>query len=301
MAFSNSDKRSGLLSAAAIFAMSVFLMVGASAQDVPPQSSTPRRPSRASQSLPPTETPQSYTPEQVEHGKKLFSAHCSFCHGRDLRGGESGPDLTRSNLVAQDVRGDKIGVVVRTGRVEKGMPQFELSDSDLLGIVAFIHTGKIEAESELGSRRVVLAADLRTGDSDLGMKYFNGAGHCVACHSPTGDLAGIANRLEGLQLLRRMLNPGDRGEGIPGVSAMTRVIPTSVSVVLPSGQTISGEMAYRDEFTIALIDSTGRYRSWSTSEVRYTVKDPLETHWEQLGKYTDADIHNLFSYLETLR
>jgi cytochrome c oxidase cbb3-type subunit 3 len=60
-------------------------------------------------------------------------------------------------------------------------------------------------------------------------------------------------------------------------------------------------MAYRDEFTIALVDSTGHYRSWSTSEVRYTVKDPLETHWEQLGKYTDADIHNVTAYLARLK
>jgi hypothetical protein len=38
-------------------------------------------------------------------------------------GGESGPDLTRSKLVAEDVDGDKIGDVVRNGRPDKGMPQ----------------------------------------------------------------------------------------------------------------------------------------------------------------------------------
>lgn len=283
------------------FAITFLLTVAAAAQNVPPQNPTPRRPSRASQEIPPTETPQSYAPEQVEHGKALFSAHCSFCHGRDLRGGESGPDLTRSILVAQDVKGDKIGVVIRTGRVDKGMPRFDLPDQDVAGIVAFIHTEKTKAESEIGNRRTVLAADLRTGDAELGMKYFNGEGRCVTCHSPSGDLAGIGNRLEGLQLFRRILNPGDRGEGIPGVSAITHTVPSTVSVLLPSGQSVSGELAYRDEFTIGLIDSSGRYRSWSTRGVKYTVKDPLQAHWDQLGKYTDADIHNLFSYLETLR
>ena len=67
-------------------------------------------------------TSQSYPPAQVQAGQRVFSAQCGFCHGRDAMGGDSGPDLTRSTLVAEDVRGDKIGAVVRNGRVEKGMP-----------------------------------------------------------------------------------------------------------------------------------------------------------------------------------
>src|SRR5713101_9264316 len=67
----------------------------------------------ASQPLPPTVTPQSYPAEQVRAGQPLYVARCAFCHGRDAAGGESGPDLTRSMLVAEDVRGDKIGPTVR--------------------------------------------------------------------------------------------------------------------------------------------------------------------------------------------
>ena len=57
-------------------------------------------------------------------GKSLFARDCAFCHGRDAAGGESGPDLTRSRLVARDVRGDKIRAVVHDGRIEKGMPAY---------------------------------------------------------------------------------------------------------------------------------------------------------------------------------
>jgi cytochrome c oxidase cbb3-type subunit 3 len=35
--------------------------------------------------------------------------------------------------------------------------------------------------------------------------------------------------------------------------------------------------------------------------VQYTVHDPLQRHRELLSKYTDADMHNLFAYLETLQ
>jgi cytochrome c oxidase cbb3-type subunit 3 len=58
---------------------------------------------------------------------------------------------------------------------------------------------------------------------------------------------------------------------------------------------------FRDEFTIAITDSAGYYRSWSTSEVKVTIKDPLQAHAELLPKYSDADIHNLFAYLQTLK
>src|ERR1700733_14388960 len=75
-----------------------------------------RNSSPASQPPPQTGTPQSYPPEQVQAGKPLFSAQCGFCHGRDAAGGETGPDLTRSALVAADLRGDRIGPVVRNGR-----------------------------------------------------------------------------------------------------------------------------------------------------------------------------------------
>src|SRR5206468_2214851 len=50
-------------------------------------------------------------PEQVRAGEPLFSARCGFCHGRDAAGGEGGTDLTRSALLGEDIRGDRIGPV----------------------------------------------------------------------------------------------------------------------------------------------------------------------------------------------
>ena len=157
--------------------------------------------SPASQAPPRTVTPQSYPREIVVTGQSRFVDECSFCHGRDAAGSETGPDLTQSDLVAQDRDGDKIGPVVRNGRVEKGMPAIRLSDADLAATVAFIKTRKA------GARRSVAPADLETGSADAGRDYFNGAGRCATCHSPAGDLAGVGNRLKGLELLRRMLYP----------------------------------------------------------------------------------------------
>jgi cytochrome c oxidase cbb3-type subunit 3 len=236
--------------------------------------------------------------EQIQAGKALFASQCSFCHGRDAGGGESGPDLTASPLVEQDVHGDKIGVVVRNGRVAKGMPAFgNVDDQQLAALVAFIHDRKANAKE--GRRRTVDVADLQTGNAEAGMRYFNGAGGCAKCHSASGDLAGIGGRVQGLELLKRMLyRENERAEGRSADSS--KATPTA-TITFASGQTVSGKLAYRDEFTIGVIDSSGWYRSWPVTEVKFTVTNPLEAHVEQLGKYTDEDIHSVLAYLETLR
>ncbi len=190
-----------------------------------------------------------------------------------------------------DVDGDKIGPVVRNGRPDKGMPRFDRSDQQIASLVAFIHTQQKNAlaggRRGSGGRKGVDAADLQTGNVEAGKQYFNGAGGCATCHSPTGDLAGIASRYQGLELEEQMLYP--------------KHAKSKVTVTLASGQTITGVLAYLDEFTVGLVDATGSYRSWRTADVQYKVDAPVSAHVELFSKYTDADVHNLMAYLQTLR
>jgi cytochrome c oxidase cbb3-type subunit 3 len=141
-----------------------------------------------------------------------------------------------------------------------------------------------------GGRRAVDVSDLQTGNAEAGKAYFAGA--CSRCHSPNGDFSGIAKRLEGLELLKRMLYPALAD----GAASRARV-----TVTRASAEIVSGTLAYRDEFTIALTDSSGAYRAFSAHEVKFSVDDPLQAHVEQLGKYTDDDMHNVLAYLQTLR
>jgi len=224
---------------------------------------------------------------QSATGESLFVQNCAFCHGRDTGGGETGPDLTRSKLVADDVGGDKIGPVVLNGRQEKGMPRFKLGDQELKDLAAYIHAQKKIAESQKGGRRGVDVSDLQTGNADDGKKYFNGAGKCAGCHSPTGDLAGVAARYQGLKLEERMLYPH-------GAAA-------NIEVTLTSGEKLAGKVAYQDEFTIGLRDSNGWYHSWPTSSVKFKIDAPADAHAELLAQYSDDDVHNLMAYLQTLR
>jgi cytochrome c oxidase cbb3-type subunit 3 len=229
---------------------------------------------------------QTFPPAQVEAGQNAFLQQCAFCHGKDTGGGEDGPDLTRSKLVGADKNGDQIGPVVRAGRPATGMPRFTVSDQELAALVAFIHTQRTIAESQNGKRKGVETADLKTGNVAAGKQYFNGPGKCASCHSPTGDLAGVAKRNDGLKLMERLMYP--------------RGAKSKMTVTTASGETITGEAAYQDEFNVALRDSSGHYRSWPASKVTVKIDDPAEAHVELLSKYTDTDIHNLMAYLLTL-
>jgi cytochrome c oxidase cbb3-type subunit 3 len=238
--------------------------------------------------------PQDYPAAQIDAGRVRFGSQCGFCHGRDAAGGTGGTDLTRSALVAEDVRGDRLVPAIRSGRPAQGMPAFALPDSDLLAIVAYIHDRKRQADGESGGRRSVDPSDLQTGSAVAGRRYFDLA--CTRCHSATGDLAGVATRHQGLALLQRMLYPSSAGRGADPSRA-----PQTVTVTVGPGTVVTGRLAYRDEFTIALRDGSGWYRSWPASQVTFSVDDPLEAHVEQLGKYTDADMHDVLAYLQTLR
>lgn len=253
-----------------------------------------RAASPAADDIPVARVPQDYPAALVEQGSTIFAAQCGFCHGRDARGGASGADLARSELVAEDVRGDRIGEVLRAGRPDVGMPAFaSLASGDVDAIVAFIHDQQQRAQSEEGGRQAVAVDDLLSGDAERGRDYFDD--NCTACHSADGDLAGIASRMQGLRLLQRMLYP----QGGAGPNAAR--VQSTVAVTTSNGDRVSGALVFQDEFVVALRDDTGRYRSFATSEVTFTVDNPLAAHIEQLARYTDRDMHDLITFLHTLR
>jgi len=242
----------------------------------------------ASTAPPPTVTPQSYPADQVQTGQARFASQCGFCHGRDLLGSDTGPDLTRSLLVAQDLRGDKIGPLVKAGRVDKGMPSFDVNDADLAAIVAYIHDQKVKMDALIGGRRSVDVAQLQTGNAEAGRNYFDA--NCSTCHSATGDLAGVGMRFQGLPLLQRMLYPTGRGVAAPKVTV--QVTPQEI---------VTGTLVSQDEFTISVTDAGGMRRNFAADAVKFTVDDKLSAHLDQIGKYTDNDMHNVLTYLQTLQ
>jgi cytochrome c oxidase cbb3-type subunit 3 len=264
-----------------------ILAPGIFGQGRPPSTQSPASPPR-----PKIATSQTYPAAQVKEGEVRFGGQCGFCHGKDAAGGESGPDLTRAELVAQDNHGDKLKPVIRSGRTNAGMPAFpSLTEEDLNAIVAFVH-GQMDKFAQLGGgRRSVEPSDLATGNAAAGKDYFQGQGKCASCHSATGDLAGIGKRLQGLNLMRRMLYP----TGAPGTTS------ARATFQLSAGQTVVAPVVADDEFSVTVLDPLGARQTYQRSAVKVKIDDPLSAHFDQLGKYTDRDMHNVYAYLETLK
>jgi cytochrome c oxidase cbb3-type subunit 3 len=219
-------------------------------------------------------------------GKAVFQQNCGFCHGQDARG-TSGPDLIRSPLVNHDAGGDLIGQVVHNGRPDKGMPAFNLPDSQVHQIAAFLHQ-QAKLASTVASR---IPADypleqLLVGDAGAGREYFHGAGKCAECHSPTGDLAHIASKYKPMELQSRIAFP---------YGAKTTAVVTE-----SSGRQFTGEVVYADEFFVTVL-SNDRRRTWDRRTAKIELRDPLAAHVALLTQYTDKDIHDLFAYLESLK
>ncbi len=224
-------------------------------------------------------------------GEKLYTPNCAFCHGARANGAEA-PDLVRSTVVLHDDKGEMVGPVVHQGRPERGMPAFPaFTEAQLSDIAEFLHM-RVEQSANRGLYQI---KDVLTGNAKAGEAYFNGAGKCAGCHSVTGDLAHIGSKLQPADLQQTFLYPGARFD-----SASNRV--PHVTVTLPSGQTLAGNLKRLDDFSVSFYDASGEYHSMEiTHGTKVEVEDKLAAHRRLLDQYSDADMHNLTAYLSTLK
>lgn len=240
----------------------------------------------------------------IERGRELLVAQCGFCHGSNARGGQSGPDLTRSGLVQDDEAGRQLGAFLRTGRPDRGMPAFNLTEGQLADLATFLHATIYLASN----RRLYQILDVVTGDPKAGEAYFNGPGKCSSCHSVSGDLKGIGAKYDPATLQNRFVMPrGGRGAAPPGSPPPPPYLDKNavkITVAWPSGQSFSGAMVRVTDFDVTLYDpSTEQLRTWlrSGDAPKIAVMDPLQAHVDLWTKWTDADMHNMTAYLAGLK
>ena len=222
----------------------------------------------------------------AKKGEPLYKQNCSACHGDNARGAQ-GPSLVRSVSVLHDEKGEEIGPIVKAGR--PGMPPFPaLSQDDIYSLSQYL-----KLQVELAANRGTYGqsyGDLRnkvTGDPKAGEGFFKA--NCTACHSATGDLAKTGSKFQqAAQLQQRFLWPATQG-------------PAKVTVTTANGTKVTGTVSRDDDFTISLYDAAGEYHNWPRDKVKVETTDTLQGHRALLGKYSNADIHNMTAYLVTLK
>jgi len=235
-------------------------------------------------------------PAAVARGKALYGVNCQFCHGADIRGGDGGPSLLRSGVVLDDKQGELIAPVVQNGRTDRGMPKFAFSTEQVADVAAFLHTFRAAGYDESRQK----PPSIVVGDAKAGEAYF--AARCGSCHSASGDLRGLASKIQDPRLLQQTwLMPGSGGGR--GSAPPVTVPPATVVVTTGSGEKIEGVLDRIDDFSVSLRTDAGEHRSFRLSgdSPKVEIKDPLQAHMNLLRTYTDADIHNLTAYLVTLK
>ena len=223
----------------------------------------------------------------ADRGKTTYIAECITCHGPRARGTETGADLIRSLVVLRDRYGNEIGPFLKKGHaMQSGRPSANLTQGQIEELSHFL---KQRFAETLRSSPTYRVQDVLTGDAKAGVEYFNGAGKCNTCHSPSGDLAGIGKKYDPPTLQQRFLFP-------------QRTKPITIKVTPPAGAPVSGSLVRIDDFNVSLRDASGEYRAWKrTQQLKIERSDPYSTHVELLDKYTDKIIHDVVRYLETLK
>jgi cytochrome c oxidase cbb3-type subunit III len=238
-------------------------------------------------------------PAIVARGKTLFEINCRSCHGADLRGGDmGGPNLLRSPAALGDLHGELIVPIIHGSRQKMGMPAIGINQADAEAVSAYVRS----VVGGIGVQGMPPASEhedpsILVGNAQRGKVYFDSK--CAGCHSPEKDLKGLASRITDQKRLQSTWVAGGRESEGPGPGRT----PTA-EVVLPSGETVSGQVVHLDEFLLTLQLADGTQRSivrTSTTEPKITIHDPLEKHRELLTQYNDNDIHDVTAYLVTLK
>ena len=249
----------GILSIVAI-APGIVIAQGSEGQvERPPtQSPASRRPLK-------TVTPQTYPIEQIQAGGVRFSSQCGFCHGRDAAGGETGPDLTRSKLVAEDHRGDKIGPLVRTWTSRTGYAGFQPERCGF-GRDRRFHP-RPEDQVRSAGRRASLGGRRGPGDRRCRSR--------ASLFQRSGRMLRVSFRY-GRSGWNRLPISRDwlccNACSIPADGPLRRA--RKLRCALPSGETVVAPLASEDEFTIVVLDPSGARQSYEKSSVKFQDRKP---------------------------
>lgn len=241
----------------------------------------------------------------ADRGRSVWASECVTCHGAQARGTDIGPNLVRSVIVLHDRYGSELGPFLKKGhRTQSGKPSASFTEAQAVDLAHFLRQ---RVNETLRGSPIFQVQDILTGNATAGAAFFNGPGKCTACHSITGNLAGIASRMSPVDVQQRMLFPGGRGGragagGAGGGAPAPNPNAVTVTLTPAAGAPMSGVLVQMDDFYVTFRDASGAVRVVKRAPTLKVVKtDPLQAHRELLDTITDKNIHDLVAYLVTLK
>jgi cytochrome c oxidase cbb3-type subunit III len=240
-------------------------------------------------------------PATVARGKTAYMANCAYCHGDDARGGANGgTNLLRSDNMMRDRDGELLGPFLKSSTLNEH--KFNFTAEQVTDIATFIHEFKINSRDPGRMRPPTVVV----GDAKAGQAYFQSK--CASCHSVTGDLQGIASRIDDPRNLQQtwlmpLLLGARPGGGMQIASAGSKVPPVTITVTQQNGEKVEGNLGRIDDFIVTLTQPDGTTRSFRREgdTPKVEVHDPLKPHKDLLPVYTDKNIHDVTAYLVTIK
>lgn len=225
------------------------------------------------------------TAQDIDDGGRVFQSTCANCHGPD--GDEvAGIDLGRGIFRRAKTDQDLIQII-RTGVAGTAMPASDMPVPQAEQIVAYLR-------SVAATKRSVSAA----GNLERGKAVFDGKGACATCHRVNGTGARLGPDLSNVGQLRRAMeletSVVDPGQEILYTNRTYRV-------VTKDGATVTGRLLNLDSFTVQMLDSKERLRSFEKANLRdfgFVDASPMPSYRDKLNAQELADV---VSYLVSLK
>lgn len=226
-----------------------------------------------------------YAASDIENGARQYTNNCVYCHGPE------GDQIPGINLLQGKFRrtlsDDDIARTIREGIPGTGMPAQNMNEGTARTIVAYLR-----------SSAAAPVATLTGGNAARGKAIFEGKGGCTACHraggvgSRTGpDLSDIGALHRAIDLEKSLIDPG------------AVILPQNryVRVVTKDGSTVTGRLMNQDTFTLQMIDSQDRLRSFPLADLRQhsvVATSSMPSYKDRLNSQELADV---VAYLVSLK
>jgi putative heme-binding domain-containing protein len=226
-----------------------------------------------------------YTPSDVENGGRLYRVNCSACHGPngDL---QPGVDLGHGKFKRAN-SDEEVAAIITHGIPGTAMPPANFSESQALTIVAYLRS--LAASSNVA---------VTTGDPVRGKQIFEGKGQCLTCHRVRTSGSRVGPDLTDIGMLRRT---ADLQKALTEPSADTVAANRYYRVVTRDGQTITGRLLNEDTFSVQMIDTSEKLRSFKIADLRehaFVMQSPMPSYKDKL---TAEEISDLVGYLTSLK
>jgi len=227
-----------------------------------------------------------YPAADIENGGRQYTNNCVYCHGPE---GDQIPGVSLlQGKFKRAVSDDDIVQIIRNGVPGTGMPaQTGLNESNARTIVAYLRTATKGP-----------ASTLTGGNAARGKALFEGKGQCTTCHRVQGsgsrmgpDLSDIGMQRRALELEKSLVDPAS------GVLPQHRF----VQVTPKSGPAVTGRLLNEDTFTVQLIDSQEKLRTFNIGDLKdYSVlKNSRMPSYKD--KFSRPELADLVSYLVSLK